>query len=168
MLADKDAAFKLLSSITQRQRDVLDLVLQHRTSKEIARRLDIAPNTVDQRINAARLKLGARDRAETARMYAQLKLICGETTYEPPVVPSNAPVGLDIPQDDQIEPVFILEDHALRVTSPWTETARLVVSEARVPESKLWRLAMIFGIAAGVMVLGTTILAVIQSLNTLL
>ncbi|MDT9012928.1 helix-turn-helix transcriptional regulator [Novosphingobium sp. APW14] len=61
-----------LEMITDRQRAVLDLVVQHWTSKEIARELGISPNTVDQRINAVRTKLGARDRAETARLYAEL------------------------------------------------------------------------------------------------
>lgn len=74
---DQTAAMAQLEMITDRQRAVLDLVVQHWTSKEIARELGISPNTVDQRINAVRTKLGARDRAETARLYAELNGISG-------------------------------------------------------------------------------------------
>ncbi|WP_394729471.1 helix-turn-helix transcriptional regulator [Altererythrobacter sp. GH1-8] len=83
---NKNAASGLLGNLTKAQRDVLDRVLLHRTSKEIARELNISPNTVDQRVKAARQKLGTADRAETARLYAQLKLICGQTTYDTPVI----------------------------------------------------------------------------------
>lgn len=86
MQADHAAAAARLASITDRQRAVLDLVVQHWTSKEIARELNISPNTVDQRINAVRAKLGAKDRAETARLYADLNNICGRTIYGPAVI----------------------------------------------------------------------------------
>lgn len=71
----------MLARLTQGQIDVLDRIVLHKTSKEIARELDIAPNTVDQRVKSAWAKLGTTDRASTARKYVELKRLCGQTTY---------------------------------------------------------------------------------------
>lgn len=71
----------LFADLTDKQREVLDLLLQHKTSKEIARRLDISPHTVDQRIQFAKQKLGASSRSEVAVAYRRLLELCGRTTY---------------------------------------------------------------------------------------
>lgn len=61
-----------LSSLTDKQRAVLDLLIQFKTSKEISRVLAISPHTVDQRVEAAKVKLGATSRAELALVYREL------------------------------------------------------------------------------------------------
>jgi DNA-binding CsgD family transcriptional regulator len=61
-----------LATLTQKQRDVLDLLIQFKTSKEISRILHISPHTVDQRVEAAKTKLGASSRAELALIYRAL------------------------------------------------------------------------------------------------
>lgn len=71
-----------LDGLTDKQRQVLDLLIQHKTSKEIARRLSISPHTVDQRIQFAKDKLGARTRSEAAVAYRRLVEAYGQTTYE--------------------------------------------------------------------------------------
>jgi DNA-binding CsgD family transcriptional regulator len=72
----------LLAGLTAKQREVLDLLIEHKTSKEIARLLDISPHTVDQRIQFAKEKLGANSRNEAAAIYRRLVEICGQLTYE--------------------------------------------------------------------------------------
>lgn len=168
MLTDVSSAHTSLDSITDRQKAVMDLVLQHRTSKEIARELNIAPNTVDQRINAVREKFGAKDRAETARIYAHLSRICGRTTYGSSVIETTPSHRLPETQDDEIEPVFMLRDSAAFAPENWHSIDHLVIPRAKLSDSKLWRLVAIVVIAVGVAVLATTILAVMQSLNALL
>lgn len=74
-----ETAIAALDALTEAQCQVLDRVALHQTSKEIARDLGIAPNTVDQRLQSARRKLGTKDRASTARQYTLLKTICGQT-----------------------------------------------------------------------------------------
>lgn len=71
-----------LTTLTAKQRQVLDLLIQHKTSKEIARRLGISPHTVDQRIQFARDKLGANTRSEAAVAYRRLVETCDELTYQ--------------------------------------------------------------------------------------
>lgn len=79
-----------LSALTDKQREVLDLVLDHKTSKEIARRLGISPHTVDQRIHFAKLKLDASSRSELALQYRRLLLVCEPSTYEESRIASSA------------------------------------------------------------------------------
>jgi len=72
----------MLAGLTAKQREVLDLLIEHKTSKEIARELGISPHTVDQRIQFAKEKLGAGSRSEVALLYRRLIEICGQLTYE--------------------------------------------------------------------------------------
>lgn len=65
-------ASNFLTSLTSKQRDVLDLLIEHKTSKEISRTLKISPHTVDQRIMLARAKLGVTSRSEVAQAYRRL------------------------------------------------------------------------------------------------
>ena len=103
-----------LASLTNRQVAVLDLLVMHKTSKQIARELGISVHTVDQRIKAARQKLGANDRATLARTYTKLKSIYGESVYGSlevdPQTESSAQDAGDQPED----PVFGLEAFDLR------------------------------------------------------
>ena len=168
MLADHAAAHARLESITDRQREVLDLVVQHWTSKEIARELNISPNTVDQRINAVRAKLGAKDRAETARIYAELTRICGRTIYGPVVIAERADTQLVSDRDDAIDPVITPYYSAPSAPQARDQSLNRVIPEARLKDSKLWRMAAIVLIALGIVVIATTILAVMQALNVMI
>lgn len=81
-----------LEGLTAKQREVLDLLIQHKTSKEISRTLGISPHTVDQRINLARNKLGLSSRSQVAQEYRRLlqtyeQSVYQETHVEPPAVP---------------------------------------------------------------------------------
>ena len=95
----------LLTELTAKQREVLDLLIEHKTSKEIARLLEISPHTVDQRIQFAKDKLGARTRNEAAALYRRLIDTYGQLTYQNSYlayagpVPDNA-VGAQGPLPD--------------------------------------------------------------------
>lgn len=88
-LSSKQQAWRRL---TEKQRACLDLLLERKTSKEIARLLDISKHTVDQRLNAARDTLGAQDRNDTAFIYGQLKPIYDRVTYDAVEVPDRPPL----------------------------------------------------------------------------
>lgn len=106
--------------LTDRQRDVVELVLQHQSSKEIARRLGISHHTVDQRVAAARKKFNAGSRAELARIYGQHRMICEEPLYQFPQVAEPSVVGHEGQRDQPVEPVFTLSDVAhFQMTPPW-------------------------------------------------
>ena len=109
-----------IASLTAKQREVLDLLIQHKTSKEIARRLDISPYTVDQRIHFAKDKLGARTRGEVAMVYRRLKEICGHSVYGEsgigiPVEDGDDPGGAQLPLPEPAPPEPVGDD---RVPEP--------------------------------------------------
>lgn len=95
-----------LDALTDKQREVLDLLIAHKTSKEIARELGISHHTVDQRIQFAKTKLGVDSRGEVAVAYRALLARntvaghgepSGPPTYEEPrivVLPSPADTGM--------------------------------------------------------------------------
>jgi DNA-binding CsgD family transcriptional regulator len=89
--------------LTEKQRACLDLLIEHKTSKEIARLLDISKHTVDQRLNLARDTLGAQDRNESAFIYRQMKEKYDRVTYDavdvppaPTLVRSDFPDGASV------------------------------------------------------------------------
>lgn len=128
---DKD--FALWKRLTEKQRDCLDLLVQRKTSKQIARILDISKPTVDQRITAARTILGTADRDETALLYAHLKAAYDRIIYDPvdlplrpELVPSNFP-------DGDPETLFSLRD------SRWSSENGDGYRGAFLPSGGLWR-----------------------------
>lgn len=60
-----------LAQLTPKQRDVLALVADNRTSKEIAAILGISESAVNQRIEMVRARWGGLPRGELARIYRQ-------------------------------------------------------------------------------------------------
>lgn len=64
-----------LEHLTPRERECLELVADNFSSKQIARKLDLSPYTVDEYIASARVKLGADSRAEAARRFSAAKSV---------------------------------------------------------------------------------------------
>lgn len=71
----------LMPPLTAKQKEVMALVADNRTSKEIAALLGISESAVNQRIEMIRARLGGLPRGEMARLYRQ-KLAQGETIAE--------------------------------------------------------------------------------------
>ncbi|WP_295636012.1 helix-turn-helix transcriptional regulator [Novosphingobium sp.] len=93
---------KVFDELTAKQREVLDLLIQHKTSKEISRALGISPYTVDQRINLARAKLGLANRNEVAHVYRQLVSTYQQPVYEPSYI-APSPFSVDRQRRDDME-----------------------------------------------------------------
>lgn len=99
-----------LDALTAKQREVLDLLIQHKTSKEISRILGISPYTVDQRILLARGKLGVSSRNEVAQAYrllleapASLGLSVKPVYGSPAVANGNNPTHKDREGRDDLD-----------------------------------------------------------------
>lgn len=67
MYPTRDPAYRL----TPREIDVLKLVVEGRSAKQVARRLDIAPCTVEHHIENVRLKTQTRNRAHMVAIIIQ-------------------------------------------------------------------------------------------------
>jgi DNA-binding CsgD family transcriptional regulator len=86
--------------LTQKQRACLDLVLERKTSKEIARILGISTHAVDLRLTNARMTLGASNRAQSAILYEQLRKTYGEMTCHLSLLPDgDDPMPLIVPDE---------------------------------------------------------------------
>lgn len=159
----------LFAELTIKQREVFDLLIEHKTSKEIARLLRISPHTVDQRIQIAKDKLGARNRNEAAAIYRRLVETYDQMTYKNSRI-AKAALGLDNGGGTQGS----LPELGLRER---TRSARPLEAEADyqvVPElfegryGTLVRLGAIVGIALFLVLLGLGGLAMFSQLSELM
>jgi DNA-binding CsgD family transcriptional regulator len=87
--------------LTPGQKACLRLVMQHLSSKEIARELGISPHTVDMRIKRANAALGVSTRFEAARALAACEQLSDASagdgeTYQPLVYqrPDMSEIGI--------------------------------------------------------------------------
>lgn len=78
-----------IAKLTEAQRACLRRVLQHMTSKDIARELDISPHTVDQRLRVAARTLGVSSRIEAARLLAEHEGLAPNPYQSPVYQPST-------------------------------------------------------------------------------
>ncbi len=66
-----EANIRLTKALNEGQKDCLRLVMQHFSSKEIARKLVLSPHTVDKRLKLAIAILGVSSRVDAARILAE-------------------------------------------------------------------------------------------------
>jgi DNA-binding CsgD family transcriptional regulator len=158
-----------LGVLTDKQRQVLDLLIQHKTSKEIGRRLGISPHTVDQRIQFAKEKLGARSRSEAAVLYRRLVETYGRTTYEDSGIAETA-VAVDQAGGPQgLLPVALLRQRFRSRPSDGPEADFQVVPESfDGRHGTVIRMGAIFGIALFLMLVVLGGLAMFNQLSQLL
>ena len=159
----------MTTGLTEKQCEALDLVLQHYSSKEISRILGISPRSVDQRLDAARARLGAATRVEAARIYSEIMRGAPQSlTSEPIHVPSEDLIGQAVPVT-QVDPVFRFEDAANLGTLPELK-ALIFESDPKFEQGKLSpviKLAMIIGGALVLLMLALVGLGVAQALEDL-
>jgi DNA-binding CsgD family transcriptional regulator len=160
----------MLAGLTAKQREVLDLLIEHKTSKEIARELGISPHTVDQRIQFAKEKLGASSRSEVALLYRRLIEICGQLTYEDSGIAAS-PEMADNGPGTQAGPLSALR----RRERTWSDQPRETEADYPVvPElfegryGTLIRLGAIIAIAVFLVLLVLGGLAIISQLSEMM
>ena len=168
-LSETDEPFMLLDRLSEKEREVLDLVIQHKPTKVIARELQIAPNTVDMRLKSARTKLATRDRNETARLYQYLITDCGKTTCGPSVIATHRTEPLVANSERPIGGTFVLEDSASFVLpAPWEKGRRQPLSEGLDNRfGRAWRVVAIPSMALGIALLVLALLAIAATLGAL-
>lgn len=64
--------------LTPREQDVLDQLVRGMTSKQIAKKLGLAPATVDKHVEQIRVKMGARSRIQLLAKLADLDGVVGK------------------------------------------------------------------------------------------
>lgn len=172
VVSDEVRARELLESLTAKQVEVLDLLVMHRTTKEIARQLSIAPNTVDQRINGVREKWGTFNRKDTARRYAQLLEQCGKTTCDLSRVDGQVRDGDEHDQDLPVDPVFVLSDaSSLGRHSDWFEDMDVRPTGLEAFDARFGRVGRVAAIFVLALIMAMTLassLAIAEALGRLI
>lgn len=157
------------TGLTHKQCQALDLLIEHKTSKQIARELGISPNTVDQRLNFARQKLNVNGRSELAVRYREMKAICGKTTYEKTRIDAPA---IPLENIDGSESMIEVASQSPN-SSSWDDGVKRFSNYQVTPKmfegnrGKIVRVAAIVAIATGILVLLLVGLAVFSSLSNL-
>lgn len=133
-----------LEDLTGKQFQVLEHLAQHKTSKQIARDLNVAQNTVDKHLAAVRRKWNTADRYQTARVFQQLREGCEK---HPPRFSAADEAGPDAPvlhSDLPKSAVFQLAD-ALSIEdfSDWESPAPKGLLALDDRFGKLWRIVAI-------------------------
>nr|WP_240950298.1 helix-turn-helix transcriptional regulator [Novosphingobium sp. ERN07] len=80
----------VLADLSSKQREVLDLVVDRRTNKEISVILGISPSAVEQRLQSVRRKFDVQGRADLARAYLRVVATCENPTGEEKQVSEGA------------------------------------------------------------------------------
>lgn len=170
--AQADLARAQLAGLTPKQVQVLDLLVMHRTTKEIAHELSIAPNTVDQRINTVREKWGTTNRKDTIRHYVALIEQCGKNTCEFSRVDGDADEADDEGQDLPVDPVFVLSDaSAYRRSQDWFEDADVGPTVLEALDARYGRLGRLVAILLLALIMAMTLassLAIADALGRLI
>lgn len=152
--------------LTERQCEVLELVLEHKSNKEIARELGVSPSAVEQRLAAVRLKLGASRRGDLVRAYQEYRRTYADRTCVPRQVDSGARVEEDRRREGT-GPVLELADsmplHDLSSETAWSAADR-PPREFRMPDSLVVRFAVIVGFAFVLAVTALVAATVAQSI----
>lgn len=131
----------VLSQLTKKQREVLALVADNRTSKEIATLIGISESAVNQRIEAIRARLGWIPRGELARLYRQVhhapepELQVNSVTWEKIQVPQSTMVD----QGEPAEAVLFLASGSHRSTAEEENGSQLTATLFQADKPWLWR-----------------------------
>ncbi len=155
----------LLDALTDKQREVIALVSEGLTSKEIARKLGISESAVNQRIEVTRQRLGGMSRAQIARIYRQT------STLVITIPTSNSLTGKSIQllhEGEQEQPWF---PEGAETVQAAASTGNGVLQPSTfslfpmVPNGIASRIAMIVAVAFGLLASAVLVLTVAQALN---
>lgn len=159
-----------VANLTAKQRECLHLVVLRKSSKEIARILEISKPAVDQRLVSARRVLGASTRAEAALIYARASGTYDRILYDPVGIPlheTHGPEGLldegsRLSKLDEVAiPCGCDPDHDLNV---WPQILKETEGNWRIAQ----RIAIIIVLTIGILAIVLIGLSVSQSLSSLL
>ncbi|WP_395395297.1 helix-turn-helix transcriptional regulator [Novosphingobium sp. BL-8A] len=148
---------EVLPSLTEKQHQVLGLIAENRTSKEIAWELGISESAVNQRIEGVRNRTGAPPRAELARAYRYYQrpvdAACNPLPDKNPQVSPDPVTAEEWGQDERGDRLMLSDGVAFRIEAPWQseEIDRLVPEVLDGHDAGINRMAAMVLIAGGLL-----------------
>lgn len=159
-----------VAKLTKKQRECLHLVVQRKSSKEIARILNISKPAVDQRLDSARRTLDVTSRDRAAIVYARAVGGYDRIIYDPAYLPPEPEMAAIASQGEQSES-FMLEEIAIPYDGNSSHESDHWLQALKEPGGDLGtvqRLAIIIGMTIGILAIVLIGLAVSQSLSGLM
>ena len=159
-----------VAKLTAKQRECLHLVVQRKSSKEIARILNISKPAVDQRLDSARRTLEVTSRDQAAIIFARASGTYDRIIYDPTYLPSSPDFGAKGLQNEQPES-YMLEEAAMPYgfeTKHDPDTLLQALKETRGDVGTFERIAIIVGMTVGILAIVLIGLSVSQSLSGML
>lgn len=166
------------AGLTEKQRDVLDLLANNRTTKEIAHALGSSESAVNRRIELLRSRLGGVTRHELARRYREAKSSMalaaavavdgGVETAEQKLQLAESGAADDKPGQDDRGPAYALQDSLkIAIEAPWSPPGepRIVPGVLDGDNAALTRGAAIAIILAGIVASLVLALAAVQAIT---
>ena len=159
-----------LEELTDKHVEVLELLEKRRTSKEIAKELDISPATVEQRIRRCREILGGSNRRELIELWNKVKNGLPETLYESDDLPSPAPPEVEAVNETgpvvngEREPQPLSSEEVPVEADPPGFVARLFGKR----RSPMLTIGVVLGLSIAIMILLLVGLVVAKEFETLL
>jgi len=169
-LDDIEPESSRVANLTAKQRECLHLVVLRKSSKEIARILEISKPAVDQRLVSARRVLGAATRDEAALIYARASGTYDRILYDPVGVPSHDAFGPEEPQDERSSS-SMLEEVSIPYDIDTAHDLNFWPQILKEPEGNwgtVQRIAIIVVLTIGILAIVLIGLSVSQSLSSLL
>jgi DNA-binding CsgD family transcriptional regulator len=163
------SAGELLDGLTRKEREVLDLLVQHHTTKDMARLLDLSPYTVDMRLRNAREKLGAVDRYDAARLYRKMLGNYGKTACEISVMSTSMAAPLATPPEPRNARFTLRDASSFALPAPWENEQPTEFSEVLDRRFGIaWRVAAIPLGALSIALLALALIAIAEQLGMLI
>jgi DNA-binding CsgD family transcriptional regulator len=130
-------------SLTTKQRQVLELLAENRTTKEIAARLHVSDSAINQRIEPLRQRLGGITRAELARRYRdhladRENAVCKVFTGKSFQVPSTGSSFQVADRDARPGRFEFRDSMTFEHGPPWREPAREIVPRLLDGKHAVW------------------------------
>lgn len=163
----------VLDALTDKQREVLTLVSEGLTSKEIARNLGISESAVNQRIETVRQRLGGMPRSQIARLHRRQSTLVmtvptsNSITGNPIALQSLARLGQASDVEGVVDRVAPSALPGSGVLQPSTIFQRLDTTLSG-PHGAWLRVAAIIALAAAIAITALLVLSVMQTLDSLI
>lgn len=162
----------VLDTLTEKQREVLTLVSEGLTSKEIARNLGISESAVNQRIETIRQRLGGLPRSQIARLHRRQSTVVmtiptsNSLTGKPIALQSAIRLGQASEVEGVVDRVAPSALEGGGVLQPSTIFQRL--DRALSAPHRAWlRVVAIVALAAAIAITALLTLSVMQTLDSL-
>lgn len=160
---------KSFHALTPKQSEALALAAEHKSSKEIARELNISPHSVDKRLDEVRRRLGVDTRREAVRVHhEEIGITTGECSTGDASTVTEPAEASHKPSVDRNDALFTFADaEPYSQPAPWTYSLPVVPKIRPDQIGSVARVGLILLGALAIVILALLLLSIAEGLKTL-